>query len=107
MKHPIGQEARFSIIYNDARGLLRSRLIQAGGVVLKDKYCANGTADTTATAENFWHVWYGDDTCASQKNFLDYGTAAVDPDGKSFWVVHSYADATTNSFKMVGAKIVP
>jgi hypothetical protein len=105
MAHPIGQEARFSIIYSDARGLVRSRLIQAGGVVLKDKYCS-GTSETTAVAENYWHVWYGGGSCASQKDYQDYGTAAVDPDGKSFWVVHAYADAS-GGFKMVGAKVVP
>jgi hypothetical protein len=107
MTKPIGQEARFSIYYNDSRGLMRSRLIHAGGVVLKDFYCAGGVTESTATAENFWHVWYATTGCQSQKHFQDYATAAVDPDGKSFWVVHAYADAGTNTFKMVGAKVVP
>jgi hypothetical protein len=107
MAKPIGQEARFSLYFNDSRGLLRSRLIQAGSVVLKDFYCAGGVTETTATVENYWHVWYAKNGCQGQKHFQDYATAAVDSDGKSFWVVHAYADAATGKFKMVGAKVVP
>jgi hypothetical protein len=107
MKNPIGQEARFSIYYNDSRALVRSRLIQAGGAVLKDKYCSGGNKETTAVAENYFHIWYGSDDCESQTDFQDYGTAVVDPDGKSFWVAHAYADGTSKSFKIVAAKITP
>ena len=107
MTKPIGQEARFSIYYSDSRGLMRSRLIHAGGVVLKDFYSAGGVTESTATAENYWHVWYTKDGCQGQKHFQDYATAAVDPDGKSFWIVHAYAEALTKKFKMVGAKVVP
>jgi hypothetical protein len=106
-QNPIGQEARFSIFYNDARALVRSRLVQAGGTVLKDTYCSGGNTETTPVAENYFHVWYGSDTCSSQKDFQDYGTAAVDPDGNSFWIAHAYADGPSKKFKMVGAKIVP
>jgi hypothetical protein len=107
MKNPIGQEARFSIYYNDPRGLVRSRLIQPGGTVLKDFYCSGGNKETTAIAENYFHIWYGDDVCSTQKDYQDYGTAAIDPNGKSFWVVHSYADGPSKSYKIVGARIVP
>jgi hypothetical protein len=109
MANPIGQEARFSVYYNDARALVRSRLIQGGSTVLKDIYCNGGQSETTPTAENYFHVynWNDNEPCSTQEDFQDYGTAAVDPDGKSFWVAHAYADGTTNKFKMVGAKIVP
>jgi len=109
MKNPIGQEARFSIYYNDSRGLVRSRLIQAGGTVLKDKYCSGSTQETTAVAENYFHIWYASTSsgCPTQSDFQDYGTAAVDPDGKSFWVAHAYADGASKSFKIVGAQITP
>jgi hypothetical protein len=107
MNNPIGQEARFSIYYNDSRGLVRSRLIHAGGTVLKDTFCSGGNMETTPVAENYFHIWYGDSVCNSQSHFQDYGTAAVDPDGKSFWIAHAYADGTLKTFKMVAAKITP
>ena len=107
MATPIGQEARYSVFYDDARGLARSRLIQPGGAVLKGNFCANGKTDKTATAENYFHIWYGSDTCTTQPDFQDYGTAAIDPDGKSVWIAHAYADGTTKRFKMVAAKLTP
>ena len=107
MQNPKGQEARFSIYYNDSRALVRSRLIQAGGVVLKDNYCKGGNKERTAVAENYFHVWSKTDDCETQSDYQDYGTAAVDPDGKSFWIAHAYADGTSKSFKIVGAKITP
>jgi hypothetical protein len=109
MTNPIGQEARFSIYYHDARALVRSRLIKGDGPVLKDVYCDGGQSEATPTAENYFHVynWHDNEPCSTQEDFQDYGTAAVDPDGKSFWVAHAYADGPTNKFKMVGAKIAP
>jgi hypothetical protein len=96
MALPKGQEARFSIYYHDARALTRSRLIQAGDIVLKDIYCIKGTPEKTPVAESYWHIWFQDSpgkyayTFPSQKHFQDYGTAAVDPDGKTFWSVHPF-----------------
>jgi hypothetical protein len=102
---PAGQEVRFRIYYNDSRGLQDGRLLQAGNTVLKDLYCSGTQLETTPVAENFIHFVYASSTCAGQKDFQDYGTAAVDPDGLSFWMAHAYGDS--NGFKFVAGKVVP
>src|SRR5262249_2354109 len=91
------QEARYSVYYDDSRGLQGSQVLQEGDTVLKDKYCSGGVTDPVATAENFWHIWYGSDDCSTQSDYQDYGTAVVDADGKHFWFAHSFADSTTKS----------
>jgi hypothetical protein len=116
IKSTKGQEARFSIIYSDSRGLQRSRLLQAGATILKDTRCVNqnGTAmnESAKVAENFFHIQYqstdanGNVVCPQQKDFQDYANAVVDPfDDTAFWVVHAFA--TAGGFKMIGAKVVP
>jgi hypothetical protein len=70
-------------------------LAAAGSPVLKAIYCANGTTETTPTAENYFHV-YGTAACP-QTNYQDYGTA--------IWIAHAYA--TPSGFRMVRGKVTP
>jgi hypothetical protein len=93
------------VFYHDNRGLQDGALLHAGSSVLKDTYCANQTTETTPTAENYFHITYGDAVCKSQKNFQDYGTATVDGNGTDLWLAHAYA--TASGFKMVAGKVTP
>jgi len=104
--------SRERIFRRNFRAIWRSNKTRLG-LPIRDSYCIKGTPEKTPVAENYWHIWFQDSpgkyayTFPSQKHFQDYGTAAVDPDGKTFWVVHAYADAASQGFKMVGAKVVP
>jgi hypothetical protein len=101
-----GQEARYTLYYDDSRGLQGSHVLHEGDTVLKDKFCSGGVQDPVATAENYWHIWYGGDGCDTQSHYQDYGTAVADPEG-NFWFAHSFADSTLKTFRMVGGKVKP
>ena len=65
-------------------------------------------------AENYWHEWIqtlnpnGSIKCHTQRDYMDYSTAVVDPaDDTTFWVIHAYASSSTTSLQLVVGKVVP
>ena len=104
-KASIGQEARYRVYYHDQRGLQDGAVLHTGSPALTGIFCQNGSAETTPTVENYFHIYYGDSVCKSQKNFQDYGTAFSDPDGTSVWVAHAFA--VSSGYKMIVGKVTP
>lgn len=75
-------EARYSVRYADARGLQRSRLLQAG------EWLPTGLFDSLSTVKTIRPFVAG-------QGKLDYTTAVVDPvDGETVWIAGSFADST-------------
>jgi hypothetical protein len=97
---PLPQEARYSLIYNDERGLARSRLLMAGETVMM-----HTLSDTsTATPVTYFRIYDANDG-----DFLDLANASVDPaDDFSFWMAHEFAkNGSTPGFRMVMGKVTP
>ncbi len=98
---PLFQEARYSVIYADSRGLQRSRLLK-DGEFLHTTVQKNESQPTPVTY--YRHSWDRD----TDKDWIDYGNAVVDPtDDLTFWVAHEFADMENRALKMVVGRVTP
>ena len=98
---PLFQEARYSIIYADSRGLQRSRLLKAGEFL----HTTVQEGETQPIPITYYRYSWNKQ---ADKDWIDYGNAVVDPsDDTSFWMAHEFADQETKQFKMVVGKVTP
>jgi hypothetical protein len=89
------QETRYSVIYDDARGLQRSNILKAGEFLATSFHNYGGTTETTATATTFF-------------DFLQSVNADVDPmDDESIWMIHTYTQTSAGKFQAVVGQVQP
>ncbi len=94
-------EARYSLFYNDNRGLQRSQLLRAGEYL--PTFVPSG--ETALEAIPYYHD-FGTDQ--SGKQFDDFSAAAVDPsDDLTLWMTHEFASTSYSGLRMVIGKVVP
>lgn len=114
------QQIRYSIRSGKNGTLYASQLLKQGDLLLQDVACGetqpvneNFSPPQSATGET--KDSNGKVTqCGNRREYLDYATATVDPDG-NFWFAHAYphlaagADPTTASGRlvMVAGRVIP
>ncbi len=112
------QEVRFSLHFDDSRGLDATKLLKKGTVLLKTVDCKNG--ENTLVAENYVHIVKSvpkssvpSGECFNETDHLDFVNAVRDPDGNSFWFAHSFPthlladNPAKDTFELVIGQVVP
>jgi hypothetical protein len=95
-KAPLFPEVRYSVYHADGRGLLRSRLLQAGEYMPME--IRKGEQDQTIDTPH---------------DRLDYQTVVIDPaDDRTVWMISEFADQadpgeSSDGYRTVVGKVTP
>jgi hypothetical protein len=87
-------EARYTIYYDDGRGLMEGQVLQPGEFLPTMVHTYGGVQETTATARTHY-------------DWAQSVNAAVDPNGRAMWFIHGFADTGINYYRPIVGKIIP
>jgi hypothetical protein len=100
---PLGQEARYSVWYDDVRGLQHSNILKAGETLLTSSHTCEIAPGSYMTELAPTATSYHDHPFVVQSVNAD-----VDPmDDESIWMIHTYANLIAGHFRTVVGKVKP